>query len=324
MPKVSVVVPVYNEEGNLPRLLDEVEQALAALDYEVIFVDDGSADRSEQIIRERMRANPCLRLIQFSDNFGQQAAFTAGYQAAAGEIIVTLDADLQNDPKYIPQFIETMEREESAAVFGWRINRENDFFLRQLPSRLFNLIRNSCLQRPLHDYGCALSAFRREFVDELRDSPEHLKHITTYIASRRVKYSEVRIIERQRHSGRSHYNFMRLLQLAMDLMILMSNKPVATMLLTGAGAVSFLLFLVSLVAAVFGVFERGAGALWLLTVPFLFLMAALFSAVLMLINERVSSLLRNVYRRPPYIIKGASDPAARGNVVNEADVYNRR
>lgn len=320
MPKISVVVPVYNEEGNLPRLLDEAEQALAPLDYELIFVDDGSADRSERIIRERMRANPRLRLVQFSYNFGQQAAFAAGYQAAAGDIIVTLDADLQNDPKYIPQFVERIENEGDAAVFGWRVNRENDFFLRQLPSRLFNLIRNSFLQRPLHDYGCAFTAFRRDFVDELRDSPEYLKHITTYIASRRVKYSEIRIVERPRLTGRSHYNFLRLLQLAMDLMILMSNKPVATMLLVGAGAVSSLLFVVSMAAAVAGLLNRGPEALWLLTVPFLFLMMALFSAVLMLINERVSSLIRNVYRRPPYIIKGVSGPG----VENGKDLEHRR
>ncbi len=320
MLKISVVVPVYNEAGNLSQLLDEAEPALAALDYELIFVDDGSADQSVPIIRGRMRANPRLRLIQFSYNFGQQAAFAAGYQAAEGAIIVTLDADLQNDPKYIPQFVEKIEKEGDDAVFGWRVNRENDFFLRQLPSKLFNLIRNSFLQRPLHDYGCALTAFRREFVDELRDSPEYLKHITTYIASRRVKYSEIRIVERPRLTGRSHYNFLRLLQLAMDLMILMSNKPVATMLLVGAGAASSLLFLASMAAAAAAFLMRGPEALWLLTVPFLFLMMALFSAVLMLINERVSSLIRNVYRRPPYIIKGTAGPGRE----NGKDVEQRR
>ncbi len=306
-PLVSIVIPVYNEEQNLPTLIDEIEAALAGLDYEAVFVDDGSKDGSFDILKHRREKNRRLKIIQFNDNFGQQAAFTAGYQSACGEIIVTMDADLQNDPAYIPQFVERIVKDGNSAAFGWRTNRENSFFLRQLPSRFFNALRNRLLQRPLHDYGCALNAFRRQFVDELVESPGHLKHITTYIASKRVNYVEVQIRERKRHAGKSHYNFMRLLQLGLDLVITTTQKPVVTTALLFTGAVSFILFLCTATAVAWHMAQDGAGvAVWLLA-PFMFFVSALACGALALINEKVSTLLRHMQKKPLYIIKEHMD-----------------
>jgi len=220
---------------------------------------------------------------------------------------VTMDADRQNDPANIPEFVEKITKEGNAAAFGWRVNRENGFITRQLPSRLFNALRNRLLQRPLHDYGCALNAFRREFVDELAESPGYLKHITTYIAAKRVPYVEVQIQERKRQAGRSHYNFMRLMQLGLDLVIHTTHKPVVTAALLVYAALSLLLALVTAVLSVAAVADEGIkGAVWL-AAPFLFFLSALVCGVLALINEKVSAILRQSYKKPLYIIKEHMD-----------------
>jgi glycosyltransferase involved in cell wall biosynthesis len=306
-PLASIVIPFYNEEDNLPKLIDELEAAMGSIDYEAIFIDDGSTDSSFEILKKSRKKNRRIKIIQFSDNFGQQAGFTAGYQAAKGKIIVTMDADLQNDPADIPGFLDKIEKEDYHAVFGWRVNRENSFLLRRLPSKFFNWIRNRNLRVPLHDYGCALNAFRREFIDELAESPEYLKHITTYIAGRKRPYVEVKINERERTAGKSHYNFPRLVQLGIDLLITTSTKPVATYLLIVMAALSFVLFAVSAAAVTITVSTGGDCSILCMVYPFVFLTGSLVCAVLALINEKVSALLRQMHKKPLYIIKEQLD-----------------
>lgn len=300
---VSIVVPFYNEEESLPTLISELEAVMSGSDYEAIFVDDGSTDEGAECVKKSREKNRRIKIIQFSDNFGQHAGLAAGLLAAKGRIIVTMDADLQNDPADIPKFIDKIEKEGYYAAFGWRVNRENNFWLRRLPSIIFNWIRNRNLQRPLHDYGCALNAFRREFIDELAESPEYLKHLTTYIAGRKVSYTEVKINERERKAGRSSYNSMRLLQLSMDLLITTATKPVATTLLLITAGISFALFVVSLLWVVVDVFTGGGCSVLCMTYPFVFLVGSFVCAVLALINEKVSALLRQMHKKPLYIIK---------------------
>lgn len=307
-PHISVITPVYNEEGNLPGLIRETESALEDYDYEIIFVDDGSSDGSFDILMESRERNRRVKIIRFNGNFGQHSAMMAGFQAANGDILVTLDADLQNNPQDIPRFIEKIEKGGCAAAFGWRVNRENRFFLRQLPSKFFNWVRNRYLEHPLHDYGCALNAFRREFVDELAGSPGYLRHITTYIAGKKVPCVEIRINERERQTGSSNYNFMILLQLAIDILITTSTKPVATSLLVLTAAVSFALFMFSALFSVYSLLAvKGSGAIELFLFPFVFFVSSLVCGVLALINEKVSNLLRQMNKKPPYIIKEQLD-----------------
>jgi len=300
---ISVVIPVFNEEGSLPTLLEELGSALSQYKYEIIFVDDGSSDGSFDILRSAREKDGRIKIIQFNGNFGQLAAFAAGFQAAKGSIIAMLDSDLQNDPADLPKFIEEIEKNGNVAAFGWRINRENSFFLRQIPSKLFNMVRNRFIEKPLHDYGCAMNVFRREFIDELSDRPEFLKHITTYIASKRAQVVEVQIKERKRKAGKSAYNFMRLLQLGLDILITTAHRPVATALLLLATAVSGLLGIAAL-AVGFKPFVTGETHLFeYLILPYMFFMGGLVTSVLALINERVSGLLRNMHKKPVYVIK---------------------
>ncbi len=302
-PYISIVITVYNEEGNLLKLIEELKEPLSVYDYEVIFVDDGSSDGSLEILKSNRSKNKRLKILQFGANYGQHAAHAAGLRVAKGEIIVLIDSDLQNDPADIPRFVSEIEDNGMAAVFGWRVNRENNFILRQLPSKIFNWVRNRNLSRPLHDYGCALNAFRREFVDELIDKPDYLKHITTYIAAKKVPITEVKINERERYSGVSHYNFIRLLQNALDLIIVSASKPIATALLAAVGAVSFLLSLFALLLFLPDWLFGEASFFDYIIYPYAFFMGGLACAVLALINERISSVLRQLNKKPLYIVK---------------------
>jgi glycosyltransferase involved in cell wall biosynthesis len=302
-PHISAVIPVYNEEGNLPALLEELGSVLTPYEYEIVFVDDGSTDGSFDLLRSARERDGRIKILQFNGNFGQLAAFAAGFQVAKGSIIAMLDSDLQNNPADLPKFIEEVEKNGNVAAFGWRVNRKNSFFLRQIPSKIFNMIRNRFIEKPLHDYGCAMNVFRREFIDELSDRPEYLKHITTYIASKRAQFVEVQITERKRKAGRSAYNFMRLLQLGLDILITTAHRPVATALLLVATVVSAVLGLAAL-AVGFGSFIAGERPLLeYIALPYMFFLGGLVTSVLALINERVSGLLRNMHKKPVYVIR---------------------
>ena len=158
-PRVSVVVPVYNEEESVPQLYERLTRELSALGvgYEVIAVDDGSRDRSFELLRELAERDHRLRVVRFRRNFGQTAAFSAGFDRAHGEVVVTIDADLQNDPADIGRLLEKMD-EGYDVVSGWRERRQDPFLNRRLPSMLANRLISWATGVYLHDYGCSLKA----------------------------------------------------------------------------------------------------------------------------------------------------------------------
>ena len=163
MPELSVVIPVYNEEENLPPLWAELRDVLEALklDFEVVFVDDGSRDRSAELIRGFRERDPRVRLVRLKANAGETAATDAGFKAARGRLVVTMDADLQNDPHDSPAMLDHLERWD--AVTGWRVKRsEGDSVLRRLSSRIANRVRNALSEETIQDSGCTFRAFRRE------------------------------------------------------------------------------------------------------------------------------------------------------------------
>ncbi|MGB4241554.1 MAG: glycosyltransferase family 2 protein, partial [Kiritimatiellia bacterium] len=163
---LSVVIPVYNEEPNVAVLAKKVHDALSAFGrtYEIILVDDGSRDASWERLCEAARTYPHFRLIRFRRNFGQTAAMSAGIDAAKHDVIVTLDADLQNDPADIPLLLAEMERNDYAVVSGWRKDRKDPFINRRLPSILANGLISRITGVHLHDYGCTLKAYRRNVL----------------------------------------------------------------------------------------------------------------------------------------------------------------
>ncbi|MDT8304355.1 MAG: glycosyltransferase family 2 protein [Anaerolineae bacterium] len=215
---LSLVIPVYNEVDNLRPLLEEIRAALDGQErsYEVIFVDDGSSDGSSELLAQLAQENEHVAAIRFRRNFGQTAAFAAGFRHAAGEVIVTMDADRQNDPADIPALLAKLD-EGYDVVNGWRVERKDPFLLRTLPSRLANgLIARSSGVR-LHDRGCSLRAFRAPVVAEIHLYGEMHRFIPEMISFAGFGMAEVPVAHRARVAGDSKYGLSRTFRVILDL-----------------------------------------------------------------------------------------------------------
>jgi undecaprenyl-phosphate 4-deoxy-4-formamido-L-arabinose transferase len=215
---VSVVIPVFSEAPNLEPLYGRLERVLEDLDrpYEVIFVDDGSRDRSLEVMRGLQEKHDAVRVIQLNRNYGQHAAVLAGLDYARGEVIVTLDADLQNPPEEIPRLLDKIH-EGHDVVGGWRRNRR-DPAVRRLLSWGVNKLISRMVGVRMRDYGCMLRAYRREVVDALRKRVEVPGFIPALANTFAAFPVEIPVAHDRRHRGRSTYTPFRLLRLAFDLL----------------------------------------------------------------------------------------------------------
>jgi len=205
-PDVSIVIPVYNEEENLPPLWQEIREALAQTGvlYEVIFVDDGSADRSAEIVRSFTEADSRARLVRLKANAGETAATDAGLKAVRGRYVVVMDADLQNDPRDIPAMLAHLDTCD--AVTGWRVNRAaGDSLVRRISSRIANRVRNRLSDESIQDSGCTFRAFRRECLRELVLYKGFHRFIPTLLRMRGFRVLEVPVNHRPRRFGQSKY-----------------------------------------------------------------------------------------------------------------------
>jgi undecaprenyl-phosphate 4-deoxy-4-formamido-L-arabinose transferase len=306
-PYISVVIPVYNEEENLAEL---GERLLSTLNthgrpFEIIFVDDGSTDRSWEILSEFYQRHPDqIRVIQFVRNFGQHQAIFAGFQATRGQVIVTLDADLQNLPEDIPKLVTKLE-EGYDTVGGWRENRLDSWF-RRLPSYVVNHTMSWVTGVTLKDYGCMLRAYRREVVDGINQCQESSSFIPALanLFSRRV--AEIPVGHAERERGTSKYNLVKLLRLNFDLMTGFSHLPIHAVGAMGVGIAllgfffGLYLFLRRLVVGpeVEGVFTLFA---------ILFVFVGLNTFGLALIGAYVGRIYKEVRGRPRFIIRQKLD-----------------
>jgi glycosyltransferase involved in cell wall biosynthesis len=232
--KLSIVVPVYNEVESLPLLHQKIYAALEPLrelEWEAILVNDGSTDNSQQVLEELFNNDPQhLRVIEFRRNFGQTAAIAAGIDHAQGEIIVLMDADLQNDPADIPMMLEKID-EGYDVVSGWRIRRQDTFLTRTLPSRIANWLISTVTGVHLHDYGCTLKAYRREVITGFRLYGEMHRFIPAYAHSVGARMIEVPVNHHPRRYGKAKYGLTRTLKVVLDLftvkfLLSYANKPI--------------------------------------------------------------------------------------------------
>ncbi len=229
---LSLVIPVYNEEQNLPLLFDAICRALAPVrkSWEVIFVDDGSQDGSLNVLRQLAQDDPeHVRVIVFRRNFGQTAAITAGFDHSKGEIIVLLDADLQNDPADIPLLLNKLD-EGYDVVSGWRKLRKDNALTRTLPSVIANALISAVTGVHLHDYGCTLKAYRRESLEGFRLYGEMHRFIPVFAHSIGAQITEVPVNHHPRRYGKAKYGLDRTLKVVLDLatakfLLSYSNKP---------------------------------------------------------------------------------------------------
>jgi len=215
--RLSIVIPVFDEVENLTPLTEGVRKALSGLDYEMILVDDGSTDGSTAKLAEMAEAEPQhTRVIELRRNFGQTAAIAAGIDHAAGEIIVMLDADLQNDPADIPMLIDKLE-EGYDVVSGWRVDRQDSFLKRRLPSMIANWLISRVTGVRLHDYGCTLKAYRREVFEGFRLYGEMHRFIPALASSVGAKIAELPVRHHPRRAGKTKYGLGRTLKVILDL-----------------------------------------------------------------------------------------------------------
>ena len=215
--KVSFVIPVYNEEGSLRKLYDEIKKNIensgkeehiwTVNEYEILFINDGSDDFSEQIIKELIKEDGKVHLISFRKNFGKAAALEAGFRHCSGDIIFTMDADLQDDPAEIPKFIDKLE-EGYDLVSGWKYNRQ-DPLEKRIPSKLFNKVTAVMSGVALHDFNCGFKAYRKEVVKGIDVYGEFHRYIPVFAKRKGFKIAEIKVHHNKREYGKSKYGFER-------------------------------------------------------------------------------------------------------------------
>jgi glycosyltransferase involved in cell wall biosynthesis len=228
-PEVSVVVPIYNEFESLPYLIREIRQSFAKahLNYEIICVDDGSQDGSTQLLKDLSQTYPELRAVIFRRNYGQTAAMAAGFNYAQGKVIVSLDADLQNDPADIPKLIEKLN-EGYDLVSGWRVHRQDSALTRLLPSKIANWLIRKVTEVEIHDYGCSLKAYRAELVADLNLYGELHRFLPALAFIEGARITEMPVRHHARRFGQSKYGLGRTVRVLMDLLTIWFMKKFLT------------------------------------------------------------------------------------------------
>ena len=222
-PDVSIVVPIYNEVDNLPDLVARIGAAMAgqALGFELLAVDDGSTDGSRERLRELAASTPWLRPVLLARNYGQSSALQAGFDRVRGRYVVTLDADLQNEPGDIPLLLARLEADPDVdMVSGWRKDRQDAELSRKLPSRLANKLISSATGVHLHDYGCALKAYRRPIIDRIRLYGELHRFIPSLAKEAGARIAEVPVRHHARTRGVSKYGIDRTFRVILDLILI--------------------------------------------------------------------------------------------------------
>ncbi|MDB6106380.1 MAG: glycosyltransferase [Gammaproteobacteria bacterium] len=220
-PRLSVIAPLYNEEENVRPLYEALTQALdpTGLDYEMLFVDDGSKDTTLSRAIEIAQADPRLKVVKFRRNCGQTAAMAAGIEFASGEVLVTMDGDLQNDPLDIPMFLETIESGYDIVV-GWRFKRQDKLLSRKIPSRIANWLIGKVTRVPIKDNGCSLKAYRASVIKQIPLYSEMHRFIPAMASIAAPRIAEVKARHHARRFGKSKYGLSRVYKVLLDLLVI--------------------------------------------------------------------------------------------------------
>jgi glycosyltransferase involved in cell wall biosynthesis len=255
--ELSVVIPVYNEETNIEPLYRGLKEVLegVGLSYEIVVVDDGSTDGSFEVLRELHRGDQALKVIRLRRNFGQAAAFAAGFDRAVGETVVSMDADLQFDPADIRKLLDKIA-EGYDIVSGWRVDRQEAFLTRRLPSMAANWLISRITGVKLHDYGCSLKAYRSEVIRNVQLYGELHRFIPALASSIGVRLAEVPVSHYPRRSGKSKYDLSRTLTVILDLLTVKFLLSYATRPMQVFGLLGIFSFAVGTVIAAYLSFIR--------------------------------------------------------------------
>lgn len=305
---VSIVIPVYEEEESLPHLYKSIKGVMEPLGrrYEIVFVDDGSRDKTLKILESYQKTDPKVVVVAFRRNFGQTAAMAAGFEYAEGDIIVTMDADLQNDPNDIPKLLEKIKGHD--VVSGWRKKRQDKFISRRLPSMLANGLISRVTGVHLHDYGCTLKAYRKEVIKNVRLYGEMHRFIPAIASWVGASITEVETNHHPRKFGKSKYGISRTIRVVLDLITVKFLQSFSTRPIHAFGPWGLLLGAAGFAMALYLSFEKivlgqSIGGRPLLSLSVLLMILGVQLVVMGLLGEMLARVYHESQGKPIYTVK---------------------
>ena len=306
---ISLVVPLYNEEDNIRPLYDELKSVLVGMPCraEIVFVDDGSRDRTVEILESIQAGDETVRVVSLRRNFGQTAAMTAGFDHATGEVIITMDGDMQNDPHDIPQMLDKLQ-EGFDVVTGWRFDRQDPFLSRKLPSQMANRLISWVTGVKLHDYGCTLKAFRREVIENINLYGEMHRFIPAIASGMGISFTEVKVNHRARRFGASKYGISRTIRVVLDLITVKFMLSYATRPLHVFGTVGVVSSAIGMLIALIMTVQRQLFGVGLANRPLLLLAVLLiFMGIQFITIGLLAELVVRTYhesqKKPIYFVR---------------------
>ena len=309
---ISIIIPILNEEENITSLYESIKNSIKEINnsFEIIFVNDGSNDRSEEILSKISSLNSNIKVINFKRNFGQTAAMMAGIDYANGDIIIPMDGDLQNDPKDIAKLLEKID-EGFDVVSGWRVNRQ-DNFIRVLPSKIANYLISRISGVKLHDYGCSLKAYRSEIIKDVRLYGEMHRFIPIYASWQGGKVTEIPVSHHPRIHGESKYGMGRILKVVLDLIVVKFMADYSTKPIYVFGGFGIFCIFCSFISLGIGVYYKYFDNRSLIQTPLPLLSVLLFiTGIIAILMGLLAEIIMRTYHesqdKRAYLIKNVSN-----------------
>jgi len=306
---LSIVIPVYNEKQSIDSLYKDLESVLPELgkSYEVILIDDGSMDGTYDELLKAHQKNKAYKIIKFRKNFGQTAAMKAGFDYSKGEVVITLDADLQNDPADIPEMLDKLN-DGYDIVSGWRKHRKDNTLIRNFPSAVANRIISTLTGVYLHDYGCTLKAYRKEVIKNLELYGEMHRYIPALASWMGVKIAEIPVRHHSRKFGKAKYGISKTIRVILDIMVVKfllsySQKPIQVFGLIGliAGAIGFIVTAYLTIMRIF--FNQGLASRPLFTLSIFMILIGIQLITMGLLAELIMRTYHESQNKSIYVVK---------------------
>ena len=310
---LSIVIPLFNEEENIKELHEKLKKTLDSLnkEYEILFIDDGSTDKTLSILEEIQAHDKRVLVLSLRRNFGQTAAFAAGFDFARGDVIFTMDGDLQNDPADIPKLLDLMK--DNDLVSGWRKKRKDPFLTRRLPSRIANWLISNVTGVKLHDYGCSLKAYRRDVIKNLKLYGEMHRFIPAVASWYGVRIAEVETVHYPRLRGSSKYGISRTIKVVLDLITVKFLQSFSTKPIQFFGPVGMISGMLGVLISVYLTadkifFGHDIGGRPLLLLGALLIIVGIQLIGMGLLGEMIVRVYHESQRKPIYVIKKILGP----------------
>ena len=304
---ISIIIPIFNEEDNIIELSNAIIKAIKKINFEVLFIDDGSTDDSENIILDIIQKYSNFKLISLRRNYGQTAAMQAGFDHAKGNIYIPMDGDLQNDPKDIPKLLKKIE-EGYDVVSGWRKERSDKKLTRILPSKIANTLISRISGIHLHDYGCTLKAYKKEVLNDIKLYGEMHRFIPIYASWEGAKVTEIPVMHHARIAGKSKYGLSRIPRVILDLLVIRFFDKSLDRPIHLFGQFGLFMFFIAFLLSIFAIFLKIFMNISFILTPLpllvvFFTMSGLMCIFLGLVAEIQSRIYFEAIDRPVYLIK---------------------